>query len=147
MHFSSKPVRMKGSVLVFSLIVLSFMLVSALSLAAAAVSEQRSSFFTDKSNRSFQAADSGVETILQQIYSGSFDASKLSALGEDASDCTAGEISGTIGAGTYRISFFDNNGVQLTDCDDTAWRAKTVKIKSEGRAGNTTRAVEVGIRP
>ncbi len=61
----------KGSVLVLSLIILAFMLVSALSVATISVTEKRASLATDKSSRSFQVADTGVEMVLQQIYKNS----------------------------------------------------------------------------
>src|SRR3990167_8615687 len=65
----------KGSVLIFSLIVLAFMLVSALSIATVSVTEKRASLSTEKSSRSFQVADSGVEIMLQKIYKGGFETS------------------------------------------------------------------------
>lgn len=133
----------KGSVLIFSLIVLAFMLVSALSVATVSVTERRSSLATDKSSRSFQAADSGVEIMLQKIYKGGFETSPLSALGS----CNNGEISDTLNSGTYTITFYDNADDPLTSCDDAAWRSKVVKIKSAGVSGNTTRAVTVGVKP
>ncbi|MDP3957142.1 MAG: hypothetical protein Q8Q10_01425 [bacterium] len=137
----------KGSVLIFSLIVLAFMLVSALSIATVSVTEKRASLSTEKSSRSFQVADSGVEIILQKIYKGGFETSPLSALGD--CDPDTGEISGTpTTAGTYyTISFYDSSDTKLVDCNDATWRSKVVKIKSAGVSGNTTRAVVVGVRP
>ena len=133
----------KGSVLIFSLIVLAFMHVSALSIATVSVTEKRASLSTEKSSRSFQVADSGVEIMLQKIYKGGFETSSLSALGT----CDNGEISDTLNSGTYTISFYDSGNTKLTDCDDAAWRSKVAKIRSAGVSGNTTRAVEVGVMP
>lgn len=141
MNLFQKIMPARGSVLIFSLVILSFMLISALSIAAVSVSEKKSSFSTEKSSRSFQVADSGVEIILQKIYKGGFDSSPLSALGS----CSNGEISATLNSSTYKISFYDNSDIRLTSCSDTSWRSKVVKIKSEGLSGNTTRAVEVAV--
>jgi|GEM_PF-1637425 len=145
MFVKTKPLfSRKGSVLIFSLIVLAFMLVSALSIATVSVTEKRASLSTEKSSRSFQVADSGVEIMLQKIYKGGFETSPLSALGP----CANGEISGTpTTAGTYyTISFYDSSDTKL-DCTEASWRNKVAKIRSEGVSGNTTRAVEVGVRP
>lgn len=129
----------KGSVLVFSLIILAFMLVSALSVAMISVTEKRASLATDKSSRSFQVADTGVETILQKIYKGGFDSAPLSALGS----CSSGDISDA--SAGYVVSFYKSDGTKMTDCTSTSWRNDVARIKSEGTAGNTKRAVEVAI--
>ncbi len=131
----------KGSILVFSLIILSLMLTSALSIAAVSVGERRAASVTERSGRSFQVADSGVEIMLQKIYKGGFAGFPLSSLGT----CTSGEISGTVGGGAYVISLYELSGAKLTSCSDTAWRNKVVKLKSEGTSGNTTRAVEAAV--
>lgn len=153
MNLFKKNPPIKGSVLVFSLIVLSFMLISALSVATVSVTEKRASFSTERSSRSFQVADSGVEIILQKIYKGGY--ATLNDLADSFTptgsvDCnTNGEIGTTLYSGSYNISFYDNDGVKLTNsiCGDALWRGKVVKIKSEGTSGNTTRAVEVGVEP
>ena len=54
----------KGSVLVFSLIVLSILLSAAVAVATVSVSNRKSTLSTDKSNQSFQVANSGVELVL-----------------------------------------------------------------------------------
>lgn len=113
------------------------MLVSALSVAMISVTEKRASLATDKSSRAFQVADTGVEVMLEKIYKGN--PSTLSALGI----CSNGDVSG--GSPDYVVSFYKSDGTKLTDCSDTNWRSQVAKIKSEGTAGNTKRAVEVGI--
>ncbi|NTW30376.1 MAG: hypothetical protein HGA33_03800, partial [Candidatus Moranbacteria bacterium] len=39
----------------------------------------------------------------------------------------------------------ENGDTRITDCDDTDWRNRVTKIKSQGGAGSTTRAVEVAV--
>ena len=58
----------KGSVLVFALIVLSFILVTAFSLASVSLIERRSSGVSVNSSTAFQNSDEGMEEFLQQIY-------------------------------------------------------------------------------
>lgn len=149
MNLFCKTSSIKGSVLIFSLIILAFMLISALSVATVSVTEKRASLSTEKSGRSFQVADSGVEFILQKIYKGNYNTldDLATALG---TTCDAqGEIGAPLNSGAYNISFYDNAGVKFTssDCNDLTWRDRVVRIKSEGTSGNTTRAVEVGIAP
>lgn len=137
----------KGSVLVFSLIILAFMLVSALSVAVISVTEKRASLATDKSNRSFQVADTGVETMLQKIYKESPQPVDLTALASSAGatcNITTNEIEDSVGSGTYVVSFLDRDGDKIP-CNSPTWRNDVAKIKSEGAAGNTKRAVEVAI--
>lgn len=131
----------KGSVLVFSLIVLSLLLISALSVATVSVTDKKSVISSEKSNIAFQVADSGVERILQKIYKES--PSTLNDLGP----CSGGVVTGSTASGTYKISFYDNSLIpgQLTDCGDSNWRNKAVRLKSNGVFNNTARAVEVAI--
>jgi|GEM_PF-2318385 hypothetical protein len=137
----------KGSVLVFSIIILSVMLVSALSIATVSVMDRQNSFNTEKSSRSFQVADSGVEVILHEIYSGHFNT--LNGLASDlGTTCNAdGQIEASTDTGKYAISFYDDFGEKFTsdDCSATDWRDRIAKIKSEGVSGTTTRAVEVAV--
>jgi hypothetical protein len=135
----------KGSVLVFSLVILAFLLVSALSVAVVSVTEKRASFATDRSNRSFQVADSGAELILQKIYKGN--AVDITTLASNVGgSCVADFITGSTSSssGTYKISLYDDAGAQLA-CGDLAWRSKVARLRSEGTSGNTVRAVEVAV--
>jgi hypothetical protein len=136
----------KGSVLVFSLVVLSFLLVAALSVAVVSVTERRGSIATDRSNRSFQVADSGAEIVLQKIYKGnSSDLMALASAVGGTTICNSGVISGSTSSGDYKISLYDDTGNQLTNCTDQTWRDQVARLKSEGTSGNTVRAVEVAV--
>lgn len=142
-YLSSSP---RGSVLVFSMIILAFLLVSGISIATVANSETRSSLSVDRSSVAFQAADGGAETILVQVYSGDYDACpgsgscQLSQLGP----CSNGVISGTIGQSAYQVTFYTASG-QITSCSNTDWRTQALRIKSVGTHGSTVRAIEAGI--
>lgn len=151
----------KGSVLVFSLVVLSFLLVAALSVAVVSVTERRGSIATDRSNRSFQVADSGIEEVLYKIYKvNDVETSlppkynNLAKLAEDiaGASCSNGKISKVTSTDKYTISFYfydevSEQDVQFEDenCDDPDWRIKITRVKSEGISGNTVRAVEVAV--
>ncbi|MDQ5901971.1 MAG: hypothetical protein QG606_187 [Patescibacteria group bacterium] len=138
----------KGSVLVFSLIVLSILLSAAVAVATVSVSNRKSTLSTDKSNQSFQVANSGVELVLRQIYKTVPTHASLNdlatALGGGAA-CAGGSITKTgVAGGDIRVSFFDKDD-NLISCADTNWRGKVVGVKSEGTAFGTTRLVETAV--
>lgn len=141
----------KGFVLVFSLIVMAFLLISSFSIATLSAVERRTSSATDRSTRSFQIADSGAELVLQKIYKGGFSTLDDLADSLDTECDSQGEIRSTINSGTYTVSFYekDSDGdiKKLTHsvCDDIAWRDRVVQIKSEGVSQGTTRAIEVEV--
>ena len=138
----------QGSVLVFSLIVLSILLSAAVAIATVSVANRQSTFSTAKSNQSFQVADSGAELILQQIYKTVPTHASMSALAAalgGGATCAGGAITKSgVAGGNIKVSFYDQND-NLIDCADTAWRSKVVAIKSEGTAGGTTRLVETAV--
>lgn len=146
-----KTARLNGSTLVFSLIVLAFLLVSAISLATVSVTEKRAALSTAKSSLSFQAADSGAEAILADIKDG--DAENIATPGTKtsiddffgSSNCSDGMVKGgSAASGEYEVTFYDENESSLA-CDDA--RADIVRIISKGFYANTTRAIDVGIPP
>jgi hypothetical protein len=149
--FSFSKIVPKGSVLVFSLLILSIMLVTSLTILSSAVMNQKASLSTGSSTRSFQVADSGVEEVLYQIHK---NASAHRNLGQLATaiggncDMATGKVSFPIAGGTAVVSFYQEENMLYADkCvgPDDDWRDKVVKIKSEGTAGSTTRAVEVAV--
>ena len=136
----------KGSVLVFSLIILSIILSAAITVATVSITNQRSASSTGKSVQSFQVADSGIELALQKIYKGSYSDlnAMATAMGGGAS-CAGGTISkNNVVGGNIKVSFYDNDG-NLVTCAATDWRDKVVRIKSEGSAFGTTRVVETAV--
>ncbi len=141
-----KPKR--GSVLVFSLIVLSILLSAAVAVALTSVSNTRSVFSTSKSNQSFQVADSGAEIVLQQIYKTTPTHVSLNALATTlggGAACVGGAITKSgVAGGDIKVSFYDKDD-NLINCADAAWRSKVVAIKSEGTASGTTRLVETAV--
>ncbi len=58
----------KGSILVFALIILSFILLATFSLSSISKIERRSADISVNSSTAFQQADKGMEEFLQQIY-------------------------------------------------------------------------------
>lgn len=131
--------------LVFSLVILSLMLVTSLTLLSSVSLDQKASLSTGNSTRSFQVADSGVEQVLYQIYK------KSNTTIEDLSDsipgttCTDGFVVSSDG---WTVAFYmgDNGETRIDSCSEADWRTLVTKIKSQGTLNGTTRAVEVSVK-
>ncbi|MEI8096666.1 MAG: FISUMP domain-containing protein [Candidatus Moraniibacteriota bacterium] len=134
--------KLKGSSLIFSIIILSFLLVSALSVATVSVTSRRSSLSSKNSNISFQVADSAAEVMLAKIYKDTGTISTPDGLGS----CSSNQISGSAAAGTYKAVLFTKTG-SIISCTDSLWRDNVAKIKFLGTYQNTTRAIEIAVTP
>lgn len=133
--------RMRGSVLIFTLLLLSIALMAALSLATAVVVGTKSARDTNKSVQAFQTADSGVEIMLQKIKNANSDDS-LAAIGCDNGNKASGIIRS--GNSTYEITFYDSEEpANALDCSKKI--SDIAKIKSVGKFGGSVRAVETAV--
>lgn len=135
----------KGSVLVFSLIVLSIVLSAALSITAVTVSNRKSAGSTSQSVQSFQVADSGVEKALKEIYKGSHaDLSAMATALSASVGCSSGKFSFPVSGGTSTVTFMDTNNAIIA-CTSPTWRDDVAKIKVEGTSAGTTRVIETAV--
>lgn len=146
--------QLKGSVLVFSLLVLSMLLSIAVSGSAIVVATKQSARSTEKSGLSFQIADGAAENVLKRIYKNPGDDQDLDEMARnlyksgDDPTCRDGVISGTLpsSSGTYQVAFLKNDGSRI-NCSDSLWRAQLVHLKSSGTYAGTTRTLDVGVTP
>jgi Tfp pilus assembly protein PilX len=162
--------KLKGSVLGFSILLLSLFLFSGITLVSVSVLERKASFSTQKSVIAFQAADSAAERVLKRIYidnsplialvalNGTMPSDgTLNTLASNLSDvsgpgCTSGVIGATNSPAasspdyTFQVSFYDTTG-GIIACGDNQWRDKVIRIRSEGFYQRTSRVIEIGIRP
>lgn len=128
----------KGSVLVFTLIILFIILAAAIGISSVSVLERKGAHSTDVSVQSFQIANSGAERILKKI------ADNSSGTLNDLGTCAGGKLTGSISSGkNYEITFYTSDGLPITDCGITA--SNVDKIKSVGSYANTARAIEVAV--
>ncbi len=146
----SKILKQKrGSVLVFSLILLAALLSATLAVATVSVSNLKLTVVTNQSNQSFQVANSGVELVLQQTYKTPPHATLnvlAGALGLAAA-CSGGFITqNNVVGGSIKVSFYDSSDT-LIGCADTDWRTKASRVVSEGTAFGTTRLLEMSVKP
>jgi hypothetical protein len=84
----------KGSIVVFALIVLSFILIAAFSVATVTLVERRSANISVNSTTAFQQADKGMEEFLQQLYKDLDQTDTLSVL--------TGKLNEIYGVGVYK---------------------------------------------
>ena len=135
----------RGSVLVFSLLILSILLVTSLTILSTALLDRKASLSTGSSARSFQVADSGVEETLYRVYKENHPT--LAALaGSVGASCSGSSINFPSAGGEVTVTFYEDGETPYSGgCSGTDWRAKVVKIKSEGAVGSNARAVEVAV--
>lgn len=134
----------RGSVLVFSLMVLAVMLSAALTIATVSVTNRQSVGVSSESTQSFQVANSGAELAAQKIYKGN-NATLIDLAASMGAACNANTITkNNFSGGTVVMTFFDNNGIAIA-CNDVDWRSKVVRMKSEGTASGTTRVIETAV--
>ncbi len=142
-----------GSVLVLSIIILTFMLVVALSFLSSAILQQRSSLSTGNSVKAFQNADSAVEMVLYQIYKASPTPTTINSIvsnirtitGDTSVTCASGVIGST--AKGWTVTFFKGNEGELAmSCTESSLRTTVSVIRAQGSVGGTSRAVEVSVR-
>lgn len=156
-----KQKKLRGSVLVFSLLVLAMLLSAALSGAAIVVLGKNSARSTEKSTLSFQIADGAAENILKRVYKETDNnlnqlADNLygSGVGSTNPTCSSGVISGRLpsSAGTYAVALLDGTGVPL-GCSGAGfssyseWRPKLSRLVATGTYAGATRSIDVAVTP
>lgn len=159
----------RGSIIAFTLIVLSFILTSGLAVITVASLERKSGLITQKSVTAFQAADSGAERILKRIYidnsptimtipeDGAMPDATLDDVAQNLTGVLAGATCDTAldaivatsdsnPAYTFQATLLDGSDA-LIDCADATWRDKVVRMKVDGFYRQTARVIEMGIKP
>lgn len=134
-----KPKR--GSILVYTLIIMMIILATALSIAAVTVREKKGAGTTAASTQAFAVADSGSEVALNAIFK-----NPGSSIGEIYS-CTDGiaTIPDLVG-GSVQLTFYsDEESANIIPCNGPELLGDARKVKSVGRYGGTARAVEVAV--
>lgn len=138
--------KQKGAVLIYTMIVLSMLLIVGFNILAVTQSQSRSAITTDESVVAFFVAESGAEEMLSRIYAGTGTGMAFSQL-NPGGNCSGGEFSEDMSSGTWVATLYDNDGDQLTDCSDTGWRTDVNEMKVNGEYSGTVRAVRMSIDP
>ena len=161
--------KQRGSIIAFTLIVLSFILTSGLAVITVASLERKSGLVTQKSVTAFQAADGGAERILKRIYidnspstmtipkNGSMPDATLDDVAQNLTGVQAGATcnaatdaivatSNSTPAYTFQATLLDGSDAVI-DCADATWRDKVVRMKVDGFYRQAARVIEMGIKP
>jgi hypothetical protein len=136
----------KASVLVYSLLILSIMLVIAISISSVSTKNMQGTMTSNKSAQAFQTADSGMEVMMKKIKD--VDDRMTVTIGS-LGGCNEGKIilsSEDIGKGTSEISFFSvdedaGTSTRIESC--SSFLSEVDEIKSIGSYGDTVRAVKM----
>lgn len=126
----------KASILAFTLIMLSILLLAGLSLMGSVAVDQRASIDSRKSVQALQSAESGSDIMVSKIRN------NASGAISDLGSCSDGVIEGISSQGTYTVSFLDEDENPLA-CGSLV--EDIAKVKSIGAYAQTNRAVEVSV--
>ncbi len=132
----------RGSILAYSLIIITMMIAIATSLSISTVLEKKGASATDFSAQAYQTADSGVQLAIKKINNNLN--SKINDPGMfvcDASGNVTAIDAGPAGS-SYKLSFYTDSA-QITDCNELA---NTIRIiKSTGTYQGTVRTINVSV--
>ena len=139
--------KIKGSILAYSLIIISVMIIIVSSVSVVTVIEKKSAVSTDSSVQAYQTADSGVQMAIKEINKIiSTGNSSSTSIGSVFANCVdPNSADGSIFAGAeYKLSFFsDEEGNTPIGCSATIDQIQS--IKSVGTYKDTVRAVQVAV--
>lgn len=137
--------RKKGSVLVFSLLILSLVTVMAIGIASSTVISRKASDATGKSAKAFQVADTGLERVLHAMYKNLQADDSINDLAADISaTCNGGKVELTTSDESWHATFHDEqepSGANQMAC--AAQLIDVVSIKVVGTYLGVTRAIDV----
>jgi Mg-chelatase subunit ChlD len=134
----------RGSLLVVSLVIISMILVIALSLASSSVKNRQSSIGSGRSVQSFQYADNGIESVLTAIKA---NPTSIDLIDDGITGALCNAVTGEIEKlPDYRVELSDNDGNKVM-CDNTTDPiAKIVRIKSTGKeVAGKVRSIEAAV--
>lgn len=137
----------KGSVLVVTIIILGFVLITALSVSLVTVSERKASIGESKSGVAFQHAQSGVELVMQDIIN--FQSRTVGNLPSfDCSVPSGGSHavltpSSSYYTGLFEIELKKQQASESTNCSTLA--KDIASVKSVGVGTGTQRAIEAAV--
>ena len=130
----------------YTLIILTMLLLLGTSVLVVSQSQTRSAIATDESVIAFFVAESGAEEMLDKIYAGTANAQPFSQL-NSGGNCDNGKFTESMSSGTWVATFYESDGDQLTSCSDTGWRLKIDQMKVDGTYAGTFRSIRMSIDP
>jgi len=134
--------KYKASILAVTLIILSIILITALSISLVAIKQRNSSLGSGRSNQAFQSADTGVERVIGAIAK--TDKAKVSEIiwGSGTSCNSSGLITGSEG---YSIGLEKKDGTAIA-CNANVSVSEIASVKSIGTGTQQSRAVRAAVK-
>ena len=144
----------KGFALVFSLIMLTLLVMVSLSVAAVSITDTKPTRDSSLSINTFQIANSGVERAFEWIYKHNYRTLNELVAANAGITCSNGILHGTDSSGTYDLTLYTVDVATgtvytaVTDCNTPpGWRENLGKIHSVATYGNAMRAIDAGVAP
>jgi len=135
--------KQKGSILVYSLIILTVMLTMTVSMTSVSIMDKKSASSTQFSTQAYATADSGVQLAIRKLNAAIGNDKEI---GDVFAGCTSGKVPNNNDGGPegalYELSFLDDSDNKLT-CTDKV--SEVSSIKSVGTYKGTVRAVNVAV--
>jgi len=135
--------RKRGSVLIFTLILMSLALMSAIGIMSTTIIEQNIASVTDDSTVAFQTADTGAEQAFHE-----FRKDRIATLNDfTGTSCSGGRVSATnvdgVAGASYDINFYKEDGSRVTSCSADTKPIRAARVT--GYFGKAVRAVEIAV--
>ncbi len=135
--------RKRGSVLIFTLILMSLALMSAIGIMSTTIIEQNIASVTDDSTVAFQTADTGAEQAFHE-----FRKDRIATLNDfTGASCSGGRVSATnvdgVAGASYDINFYKEDGSRVTSCSADTKPIRAARVT--GYFGKAVRAVEIAV--
>lgn len=135
----------KASALVISMIVLGIVLASALSLSLVSIREEKASILSSRSSATFQAADKGIEVVMNDINNGGHVAGdRVDKILPSKCISSSGRIEDS--SDKYKVTLLDKDKAKI-NCDSSSKSISDVYfLRSVGTDTNQSqRAIEAPI--
>lgn len=147
---------LRGSVLAYTLILLSVVLIAAIGIATVSVTNERGTLLASRSVSAFQVADTGAQAAIVEIRetlastpnaklnNASFQIGGAGCSNAGGFPHITSTSSGTVD--NYTLTFYDNSDpANILNC--SADLADVASVKSVGKYRDTSRAVKVAVVP
>ena len=132
----------RGSVLAYSLILLSILLIVSIGMMSSSIVDLKSLSSNDNSVNAFQIADSGSQAIVASIKK-----DNSGNIGDLATrmglSCSNGLVESSLLNGAYKVSFYGDASTAPLSCADTL--SGVTSVKSVGSYRDSARAVSVAV--
>lgn len=130
----------KASVLVVTLIILGIITVTALSISLNSIRERKASIGSGRSGAAYQAAETGVENVLNKLLK-----NQDEAVGDLGLNCSRVGIHAVLTGSSYTVELKKENEEESTNCSTKASEIATIKSVGNDSNNQEKRAIEAAV--